>query len=483
MATAPTRPSHTLLRPLSVHVSIQCAIGALVLSVLTGGCADTRAADKARTAGGSPPRWSLAGVNAVSRPITWAGVTAVTALNGSDGLRTVVLDVNTGRRLWERPATMAGRPRGLGVQPPAVTGAPGSAMIVALEPRAAAGAQSGQEGQAGQWRATLVARDAKTGAARWTRRVRSTFGPARCGSAVCMSEDTARPNARFVALNASNGRPVWQRRGSAEVAWSDAERVVLFHLSRRPVVAAHELRTGKVRWTYPVERAVGRGVNAAGGWAFGSTDTSAAGTLIGYLGPYQRRQGARLSPFGLFALRLQDGKAVWTRPRMLRVYPSAHPAVAPIVREVDTAGRYGQLAYLNPRSGKTAAKVTMDDGPATNGWLALPRDLTNIGFLARGKPGVMYDLRSGKRAKPQGKSWSFCAARPAPLKLKEHRGFYPIAALCPFDLANGQRNRAAEPPPAWYTGSVDGWRIWRDAGGALHGTRDARGTVPGMYGI
>ena len=65
-------------------------------------------------------------------------------------------------------------------------------------------------------------------------------------------------------------------------------------------------------------------VNLSGGWAFGSLGD----TLVGYLAPYQAKKGEPLSTFGFFGLRLADGHLAWARPRMLRVYPSANPAVA-----------------------------------------------------------------------------------------------------------------------------------------------------------
>ncbi len=58
-----------------------------------------------------------------------------------------------------------------------------------------------------------------------------------------------------------------------------------------------------------------------------------------------------------------------------------------------------------------------------------------------------------------------------------------MASLCEFDLATGKRVPGpAGTPPAWFTGSQDGWRLWRDEKGALHAIRDTTGTAPGMYG-
>src|SRR5262249_35056459 len=84
-------------------------------------------------AGGKPAGGHDGTVNVVSRAVTASGVTAVTALGGDGRLRTVTADVATGKRLWTHPATMAGRPAAMGVQPPAVTGPAGHLMVVDVE--------------------------------------------------------------------------------------------------------------------------------------------------------------------------------------------------------------------------------------------------------------------------------------------------------------------------------------------------------------
>ncbi len=61
---------------------------------------------------------------------------------------------------------------------------------------------------------------------------------------------------------------------------------------------------------------------------------------------------------------------------------------------------------------------------------------------------------------------------PQPLG-KAAAGFYPVAALCEFDLATGKRTTDQGAPPAWFTGAQNGWRLWRDEKGALHGIKDA----------
>ncbi|HEX2313237.1 MAG TPA: PQQ-binding-like beta-propeller repeat protein [Thermomonospora sp.] len=414
------------------------------------------------------PGWSDATVNAVSRPVTGGGVTAVTGLRPDGTLETAVYDLRSGRRQWTRTATMAGRLPGMGVQPPAVSGPDRAPVVAAVEPRGS-----------GRWKATLVARDARTGAQRWTRPVDSTFGPVRCGVHVCMSEFTARRNARFVALDSATGRPLWRMPGIAEVEWSDERRVVVFRMAQNPILESRDLRTGRTLWAYPVERAVGPGVDLSGGWAFASLGE----TLVGYLAPYQKRKGRPLSSFGFFALRMSDGKQVWVRKRLLRVYPSASPAVALLAREVDARGTYGDFTQLDPQTGRTIARVPTAKAPRTAWWLAFPADLSALGFLSQGRPGTAVGLRHGRDVAPRGlRAWSFCTVNPAELRIKGHRGFFPIAPLCGYDLGTG--GKAADPgvPPGWYTGAVDGWRVWRDEQGALRAVRDAKGTVPGMYG-
>ncbi|MGI5167303.1 PQQ-binding-like beta-propeller repeat protein [Spirillospora sp. CA-253888] len=462
-------PSHTLNRPRLVTVPAPFVLTALLLS--TAGCSGAAGDRDAQAAQG----WAGTGVNAVSRPVAGSGVAAVTGLRPDGALETAVFDLAKGRRLWTRPATMVGRLSGMGVQPPAVAGPPGSPVVVGLEPQ-----------KTGKWKATLVARDARTGAQKWTRPIDTTFGPVRCGAQVCLSEFTARKSARFVALDAATGRQLWKMPGIAEVEWADASRAVLFRMAKHPVLEARDLSSGKTLWSFPVEKAVGAGVNLSGGWAFGAlagASPSPADTLVGYLAPYRLRKNKALSAFGFFGLRIADGKPVWTRKRLLRVYPSANPAVALITRQVTASGGYGGFEQLDPRTGRTTATIPAGKAPAHAWWLSFPADLSTLGFLSQGKKGAAYRLRDGAEVRPQGlRTWSFCTVTPSALKITGQRGFFPVAPLCAYDLATGRKIDAPAAPPGWYTGAVDGWRVWRDEKGVLHAIRDAEGTSPGMYG-
>lgn len=410
------------------------------------------------------PVWNDTAVDAASRPAAGAGVTAVTALGGDGRLRTVVDDLAHGTRLWTHPAVIAGRPPAMGVAPPAVAGPATHPVVAAVE----------EDGHG----AVLVGRDARTGARLWSRRVGTTFGPAPCAEMLCVSENTARRSADFTVLNPVTGKQAWHMPGVAEVEWAGPRRVVLFRMSAHPTVEAHDLATGKEAWTFPVESALGGGADLSGGWAFGSTGD----TLIGYVAPYQKRSGGPLSAFGFFSLRLADGRQQWVRRRLLRVYPSANPAVALITREVDDADRYGGFAELDPRTGRSVSRLTTSGDPRTEWWLAFPPDLSAIGFLTHDRPSLMYDLRTGHAIGGHAHAWSFCTTTPAPLKITGQRGFYPVAALCPYDIKTGKKlDAAGMAPPAWYTGASDGWRVWRDEHGALHAVHDGKGTTPGMY--
>lgn len=419
------------------------------------------------TSGGAAatrPAWSDTAVNAVSRPVIGSGVTAVTGLRPDGRLRTVVSDVRDGKRLWARPSVISGRPAAMGVAPPAVAGPAARPIVASVEARGRG--------------AALVARDARTGAQRWTRAVGTTFGPAACGDLLCVSEATARKSAAFAVLNPATGKQVWHLPGVAEVEWAGPGRVVLFRMSAHPSVEAHDLATGKAAWAFPVESALGRGADLSGGWAFGASGD----TLVGYVAPYQTRNNGPLSAFGFFSLRLSDGKQQWARKRLLRVYPSANPAVALITREVDNADRYGGFTQLDPRTGRAVHRLGATGAPQANWWLAFPRDLSAVGFLAHDKPGYMYDLHTGKARGGHEPGWSFCTTTPTPLKITGQNGFYPIAALCPYDLKTGRRlDAASTAPPSWYTGAVGGWRVWRDEHGGIHGVHDGDGTSPGMY--
>ncbi|MEU4833257.1 PQQ-binding-like beta-propeller repeat protein [Streptosporangium sp. NPDC023615] len=438
----------------------------LVLAgVLTlGGCSGSEAATP------SHPTWHNTEMNAVSRTTVAGGVAATTSMKPDGTLETVALDLVTGRRLWAHPSTMAGRLPGMGVSPPAIVEtASGRTVAVAIDPA-----------RRGRWKATLVGLDGRTGARRWTRPVHSTFGPQRCGAYVCVSENTALAGARVVVLDPLTGKVAWRLPGIAEAQWSDASRVVFLRLARHPVLEAHELGTGKVLWRVPVEDALGTGIDLSGGWSFGATATD----LVGYVAPYTNPKTNRASAFGLFSVRLSDGRINWMRPSVVRVYPSGSPGLAPVVRPVDQEGRYGGFARLAAEDGRVLGQISAEQVPEAGWWLAFPPRMEKVGFLRHGKPGTAFDLPTGRAADVRdAHAWSFCVTDPKPLPLKgQPPGFYSVASLCEFRLSDGTRVAGPGVPPAWFTGSQNGWRMWRDEKGGLHGIKDGDGTAPGMYG-
>ncbi|ACZ91210.1 PQQ-binding-like beta-propeller repeat protein [Streptosporangium roseum] len=434
--------------------------GALALA----GCSGSEAATPAH------PTWHNAEVNAVSRTTAAGGVAMTTSMKPDGALETVALDLASGKKLWAHPATMAGRLPGMGVPAPAIieTGE-GQAVAVAVDPT-----------RQGRWNATLIARDARTGAQKWTRPVHSTFGPQRCGAFVCMSEQTALATARVVVLDPATGELMWKLPGIAEVEWSDASRVVFLRLARHPVLESYDLKTGKAGWRLPVEQPLGAGVDMSGGWSFGAT----ADNLIGYVAPYTNPETKKVSAFGLFSLKLADGTVNWIRPSVVRVYPSGSPGFAPVVRPVDQQGQYGGFARLDAESGRVLGQIPATQVPDSGWWLAFPDRMEKLGFLKHGKPGSAFDLTTGRNAEIKGeRGWSFCVTDPKPLPIKgQSPGFYSVASLCEFELADGRKVAGSDAPPAWFTGGQDGWRTWRDERGGLHGIKDGTGTSPGMYG-
>ncbi|MFI0422280.1 hypothetical protein [Spongiactinospora sp. 9N601] len=449
------RPAHRRRGPAAALA------GVLALAGCTGSDAATQAA----------PTWSNGQVNAVSRIVTAGGVLAATALRPDGGMETFTAELATGRRLWTAPATMAGRLPGMGVAPPAaVTTGKGETVVASLDPAA----------KKGRWHATLVARDARTGGPRWSRPVHSSFGPQSCGPYLCLTEHTATAGARTVMLDPATGRTLWKLPGIAEVEWSDATRVVLLRLARHPVLESYDLKSRKVIWQQPVERALGEGVDMSGGWAFGAAQDD----LVGYIAPYPDSRKRKVSAFGLFSVRLEDGSINWMRPSVVRVYPSGNPGFAPIVRPVDDQGRYGGFARLDPATGRVLGQVGVGDAPGSGWWLAFPPRMDRIGFLKHGAQGAAYELATGRAAKQEKqRAWSFCVTDPKPLPIKgQPPGFYSVAALCEYDLGTGKRAEGQAAPPPWFTGSQDGWRLWRDERGALHGIKDGAVSAPGMYG-
>ncbi|GGO18101.1 outer membrane protein assembly factor BamB family protein [Microbispora bryophytorum] len=455
-----------MIRPQLNHVKPALALAATAL--LTGGALTGCSGDD--EAAKDNPAWQNTQVNAVSRATTGGGVATTTSMRPDGSLETVALDLATGRRLWAHPATMAGRLPGMGVQAPATveTGG-GQAVVIALDPAAA-----GHKG------AALVARDARTGQQKWTRPVRSTFGPQRCGPYVCVSEDTALSSARVVVLDPRNGAMKWRLAGIAEVEWSDASKVVLLRLAAHPVLEARAIKDGKTIWQLPIEQALGPDVDLSGGWSFGATGDK----IIGYVAPYTNPQTKETSTFGLFSARLADGAVDWMRPSVVRVYPSGNPAFAPVVRPVDEQGQYGGFARLDAETGRVLGQITPTQVPGSGWWLAFPPEMNKLGFLKRDAPGSVFDLGTGEPTPVSGATgWSFCVTDPKPLPLRGMiSGFYSIAALCEFDLATGKRKDSSSAPPSWFTGSQNGWRLWRDEKGGLHAVNDRTATTPGMYG-
>ncbi|MEV0998252.1 PQQ-binding-like beta-propeller repeat protein [Nonomuraea sp. NPDC050202] len=416
------------------------------------------------------PTWHNTQVNAVSRMAVAGGVVAVTSMRPDGALETVAVNLRDGKRLWAYPATMAGRLPGMGVSAPAIVETPGGqGVVVALDP-----------GKKGRWNATLVARDAHSGAQRWTRPIHSTFGPQRCGPYVCLSEHTALAKARMVVLDPTTGKQLWRLPGISEVEWSDPSRVVLLRLAANPMVESYEVKTGKLQWQQPIEQALGPGIDLSGGWAFGA----AGDDLVGYVAPYTNPQSKKVSTFGLFSVSIADGTINWMRPSVVRVYPSGSPGFAPVVRPVDPQGAYGGFARLDPASGRVVGQISATDVPGSGWWLAFPDRMDKLGFLKHNSKGTAFDVAGGKPVPvEEERGWSFCVTDPKPLPLKgQPPGFYSTAALCEYDLGTGKRVSPVAVPPPWFTGSQDGWRLWRDEKGALHAVNDHAATAPGMYG-
>ncbi|MFC4122225.1 PQQ-binding-like beta-propeller repeat protein [Nonomuraea zeae] len=416
------------------------------------------------------PTWNNSQVNAVSRMAVAGDVVTTTSMKPDGTLETVAVGLRDGRRLWAHPATMAGRLPGMGVSTPAIveTGK-GQGVVVALDPA-----------KKGRWNATLVAREAHSGVQKWTRPVHSTFGPQRCGPYVCLSEHTALAKARMVVLDPATGKTLWKLPGISEVEWSDPSRVLLLRLAANPMIESYEVKTGKLQWQQPIEQALGPGLDMSGGWAFGA----AGEDLVGYVAPYTNPQTKKVSTFGLFSLKIGDGTINWMRPSVVRVYPSGSPGYAPVVRPVDRQGSYGGFARLDSATGRVVGQVTAADVPGSGWWLAFPDRMDKLGFLKHNAKGTAFDIVSGKSVPvEEERGWSFCVTDPKPLALRAQApGFYSTAAVCEYDLATGKRAGAGAAPPAWFTGSQDGWRLWRDEKGGIHAVNDHTSTAPGMYG-
>ncbi|MDR8409961.1 PQQ-like beta-propeller repeat protein [Nonomuraea sp. 3-1Str] len=455
-----------MLRPLAQPAL--ALSGVLAVTTALAGCSGSDAATAAF------PAWHDTQANVVSRMVAAGGVAAATSMKPDGTLETVALGLSDGRRLWAHPATMAGRLPGMGVSAPALVDFPGKgggreSVVVALDPA-----------HKGHWTSTLVARDARTGAQRWTRPIHSTFGPQRCGPYVCLAENTALSSARVVVLDPATGALKWKLPGIAEVEWSDDERVLMLRLAADPVIESYELKTGRPQWQQPIEQALGPGIDLSGGWAFGA----AGPDLVGYVAPYTNPRTKKISTFGLFSVKIADGTVNWMRPSVVRVYPSGNPGFAPVVRPVDQRGGYGGFARLDAGTGRVVGQISAAEVPGSGWWLAFPDRLEKLGFLKHDAKGTVYDLATGRPVPVEEEhGWSFCVTDPKPLPLRgQPAGFYSVAALCEYDLATGKRTSGTQAPPSWFTGSQNGWRLWRDEKGGMHAVNDNTAPAPGMYG-
>jgi hypothetical protein len=152
---------------------------------------------------------------------------------------------------------------------------------------------------------------------------------------------------------------------------------------------------------------------------------------------------------------------------------------------VDRQGQYGGFALLDANSGRVLGQITAGQVPGSGWWLAFPKRLNRLGFLKHDGGGATFDLTTGRATATKGmRGWSFCVTDPQPLKLAKISppGFYSVASLCEFDLATGKRIPDAGAPPVWFTGSQNGWRIWRDEKGGLRAVKEGMATTPSMYG-
>lgn len=454
---------------MSFAVRTTAALAAAALTAAVAGCSG--GGDQQVAAGSG---WVNRTIYATSSIEVGAGVAAVTVLRQDRKLHTAVLGLKDGKELWDQPATMVGRLSGLGIQPPAVVQGPDGGLVVALEPAAK------KQGNNGEKKATLVARDARTGTEEWTRPIHSTFGPTACGSYVCLSENTSLNTARFVALDPRTGKAIWKTPGVAEVEYADEQAVVLLTLGKNPALESRELHTGQLRWELPLSQAVGGAASLAGGWDF----TQIGKSVVGYLGPYRESQRARMPGYGFFAVDVRNGELLWSRRQVVRLYPSPEPSSLLLTRKVVQGGRsYGGFVRLDPRTGQPATRIPLKQIPKFEWWLGFSADLKTLGFVSTGRPGAAFDLVSGQPVEVEGRTaWSYCTRNPQPLPIVGHEGFYATAALCEFNLAGGEKLQSDGPPPKWITGTTGGWRVWRDESGAVHGIKDGSGTSPGMYG-
>lgn len=443
--------------PLAVALVVLC-----VLVPALAGCGVTGAAEAA-----DGPDWSNTDVRVVSKIDAQSGLLAFTSRTPQRRLRTVVVELTTGRTLWTRPATMAGRPPRLGIAPPAlVTGRGGEHLAVAVEPRPA--------GKAGAGDKVLAARAARSGELRWERPLRRSYGARRCGPHVCTQD--AR---HFYLRSAEDGRVRWRAPGPAMVAGTVGRSVVLFRWGEQPAVQRRTLESGRLLWQTRMAGVLGPEVTTAGGWSFSRTGD----LLVGRVGQRAHDPGGSAAPFGFFALRLSDGALLWRKHGFESTAPSPRPPVMILAKRVGPAGRPTGFVVVGARTGRVTATLDARAAPGRRGGISLSTDMETLAFQREGGKVVAFALDSGVRVDPaDSRLWTFCYPRQQPLPIAGLPDYRSINPVCPVEASSGQTRTDSElPPPEWYTGRVEGWRAWAGPRGALHGLHVGHGGSPGMY--
>ena len=413
-------------------------------------------------------RW-VSPIEPVSSPTGSADEIFVTTQDRGNRLQGVALDAATGEVLWRHQQTLAGRLGGMGIQSPIPVRSGDRWLAVQLEPDGGG--------------AAYVARDARTGAVRWTYPVERSLEVNACGSLICIDSE-GRDGYRWVALDPSTGDEAWSYETSSTPTSMDLSgpTLVIVEIGSPPLLHGLDASTGTEIWTADAETHLGDGATTDGGW----NSVRSGDGLVVDIGSY------RGTPEGLVVVDVATGAVRWVaKEQHLSVHmyadinqaPQALAAAAsqPLLTERLTVDEdrasIDDLSRLDPATGQPLwtrplgfvfdeessdiGVIRASDGTAA--WLTNPQTDELVGV----------DLESGAEIDPTGQGWTSVRSTfegGVEVDGQEHP-FAPPTMLDGIELPSRKTIAPTAPPPPVLVVSAGKLTAWVDADGHLRAQR------------
>lgn len=404
-----------------------------------------------------PVSWSTTDVLAVGR-LAHDGFTAATVVRTDTGLDLVAFDVESGEEAWRAPYSMAGRFPGSGL----------GGFAIADEVLAY---PSGPLGDAQN--SSLVGRDAITGGQLWEVFAPFTLGVETCGPVFCASvADFEIGEIVVQGLDPETGETLWTQSGGDIDYVTDPDLVVALQTGDEPVVTGIDPATGDATWTFDPQAETGENMTSNLGWNFVRTD----GVVLGFLG---RLPADADNTAGVFAIDEVTGELLWFLPdHRLTRWDNEITLVSAFFDADDWFG-HEALEAVDPRTGDltTIAELPEDPEASTSvvggGGVAYGGDGTSV-FWEADEGWVGVDASTGEAADVPDVLW------------RSEVDFEDLSELLPGvernEYLRGRRHQAFDPAtgddittadadaPPFIGATANGWTIWIDAEGVLHGT-------------